>query len=87
MRRPTLAPVVAVVLAVVLLFGGYMGAYFLLGSPHRYTGHCVRTYRQEWQAIAFVPAAILEAAITDTGVTTEGTTGIRRPRFEPASNK
>jgi hypothetical protein len=30
MRRPTLAPLIAIVPAVVLLFGGYVGAYYAM---------------------------------------------------------
>jgi hypothetical protein len=46
MRRPTLTPIVAVVLAVVLLLGGYMGAYYAMLD---YVGFRIPAGRKPWE--------------------------------------
>jgi len=69
----TAAPILAVLAIVLplLLVGVYVGGYFMVEDYWEMgnVGIIVRTYRHQWQAIVFQPAAWVESKLL--GVTVE----------------
>lgn len=73
--RPSasLLTLTAVAIAICALLLAYTSGYFFLGTKHvtvdTSTGRTVvvKSFRSEWQAIAYVPAAMLEDLLTGNG--------------------
>jgi hypothetical protein len=68
-RPSTAAPILAVLAVVLVALGAYVGSYCGLGFRlnWRPTG-CVRSYPFRWIAVAFIPAAHVEAWVTGESV-------------------
>ena len=68
-RPSTAAPILAVLAIVLAMLGAYVGGYFLVGyridwQPSGFA----RSYPSRWIAVAFIPAARVEAWVTGESV-------------------